>query len=117
MALALAAIGIYGIIAYGVRRRTREFGIRMALGARPENVLRMVVAQGMLLSALGIAIGAAVALAATRLMSSLLFGVSPHDPLVFGSIGLVLLAVALIASWMPARRAVLVNPTIALRGE
>jgi putative ABC transport system permease protein len=117
VALALAAIGIYGLIAYGVRRRTRELGIRMALGARPTDVLRLVVTQGLRLSVLGIALGAAVSLALTRLMTSLLFGVSPQDPVVFGGVGVVLLAVALIASWMPARRAVLVNPTVALRGE
>jgi putative ABC transport system permease protein len=117
VALALAAIGIYGIIAYGVRRRTREFGIRMALGARPGDVLRLVMAQGMRLSLLGIVLGAAGAFTVTRLMASLLFGVSARDPLVFGAIGALIVAVAMIASWMPARRAVLVNPTIALRGE
>jgi hypothetical protein len=117
VALMLAAIGIYGIMAYAVKRRTREIGIRMALGARPADVMRLVVGQGMRLAILGVAVGATGALLAGRLITGLLYGVSPTDPLTFVAITLLLTAVALVASWLPARRAVLTKPTEALGAE
>jgi predicted permease len=117
VALVLAAVGIYGIMAHAVKRRTREIGIRMALGARPSDVLRLVVGQGMSLAGVGLAIGVLVALAATRLMTRLLFGISANDPLTFVSIVGLLAAIALLASWIPARRAVSTDPTLALRSE
>jgi predicted permease len=117
VALLLAAVGIYGIMAHAVKRRTREIGIRMALGAKPVDVLRLVVGQGMSLAGAGLGVGVLVALAATRLMTRLLFGVSANDPLTFVSIVVLLAAIALVASWLPARRAVSTDPTLALRSE
>ena len=117
VALTLAAVGIYGIMAYAVRRRTREIGIRMALGARPGDVVRLVVGQGMRLTIAGLAIGVLAALLGMRVMSRLLYGVSATDPLTFAGITVLLAAVALLASWLPARRAVATNPTAALRTE
>jgi ABC-type antimicrobial peptide transport system permease subunit len=117
VALVLAAVGIYGIMAHAVKRRTREIGIRMALGARPVDVLRLVVGQGMSLAAVGLVVGVLIALAATRLMTRLLFGISANDPLTFVSIVALLAAIALLASWLPARRAVSTDPTLALRSE
>jgi putative ABC transport system permease protein len=115
--LVLASVGIYGVMSYGVIQRTREFGVRMALGARPSDVRGMVVRQGALLTAIGIGIGLAGALALTRLMRTLLFAVSPTDPITYVGIALVLGAVALLASYLPARRATRVDPVIALRDE
>ena len=117
VALTLAAVGIYGIMSHAVKRRTREIGIRMAIGARPRDVLRLVVGQGMTLAAFGLVVGVAVALAATRLMTRLLYGVSATDPLTFVGIVLLLAAVAFVASWLPARRAVATDPTMALRAD
>jgi putative ABC transport system permease protein len=117
VALTLAAIGIYGIMAYAVKRRTREIGIRMALGARPADLLWLVVGQGLRLAVFGVAVGAVGALLASRLMTRLLYGVSPTDPLTFVAITVLLGAVALLASWLPARRAVLTRPTAALTAE
>ena len=117
VALTLAAIGIYGIMAYAVKRRTREIGIRIALGGAPRDVLRLVVRQGMTLAGVGLVIGLATALAATRLMEKLLFGVQPNDPVTFVGIGILLTIVALVASWLPARRAVRTDPTTALRAD
>jgi predicted permease len=117
VALALAAIGIYGIISYGVRRRTREIGIRMALGASPTSVLRLVVGQGMRLAFVGLALGVIFALVATRAMARLLYGIGPTDPATFAAITVLLAVVAFVASWLPARRAVLTDPTSALRAE
>jgi putative ABC transport system permease protein len=116
-ALALAAIGIYGVIAYGVVQRKRELGIRLALGAGRDNLLGLVVRQGMRPVVAGVGLGIAAALAGTRLLRSLLFGVEPGDPLTFALVGLFLLTVALAASWVPARRAAQSDPMVALRTD
>jgi ABC-type lipoprotein release transport system permease subunit len=117
VALSLAAIGIYGIMSYAVKRRTREIGIRMALGGSPRDVVRLVVGQGMQLAVIGLGVGIIAALAATKLMADMLFGITPRDPVTFGTITVLLAAVALFASWIPARRAVRTDPTTALRTE
>ncbi len=114
-ALVMAAVGIYGVLAYAVSRRTQEIGIRMALGAQTGDVLRLVGREGLVLAAAGIGVGLAGALALTRLMSSLLFGVSPTDPITFAAVPAMLAAVALAACYLPARRAARVDPTVALR--
>ena len=116
-ALLLAAVGIYGVIAYSVTQRTQEIGIRLALGAQQGDVLRMIVGQAAALAAAGILLGAAGAALLTRLMTDLLFGVQPFDPLTFGAVAAVLAAVALLASYVPGRRATQVDPVIALRAE
>jgi predicted permease len=116
-ALALAAVGLYGVVAFSVARRTQEIGIRMALGARRSDVLRMILGGGARLAAVGVAFGLAASLAITRLMSSLLFGVSATDPLTFAGVALLLALVALLASYLPARRATRVDPLVALRYE
>jgi len=117
VALVLAAVGIYGVISYSVAQRTSEFGIRMAMGASPVNVLGMVLKQGLVLGGIGVAIGAAGALALTRLIRGLLFGISSFDPLTFIVMAVALTAVTLAACWAPARRATRVDPMVALRYE
>jgi len=117
VALSLAVIGIYGVIAFSVARRTHEIGIRMALGATNRDVLWLVVRQGLLLALIGVAVGTGAALALTRILKSLLFGVSATDPATFVGIALLLIIVAFIASYIPARRATKVDPLVALRHE
>jgi putative ABC transport system permease protein len=116
-ALLLTAIGIYGVMAYSVSQRTNEIGIRIALGAGKSSIFRLVVGQAMSLVGISLLIGLAGAFAATRLLSSLLFGVGAADPATFVGIVLLVSAVAFLASWIPARRATRVNPIIALRAE
>jgi putative ABC transport system permease protein len=117
IALGLALIGVYGVMAYMVAQRTREIGLRMALGAKPRDMLRMVVGQGFKLAAIGMTAGLLGALASARLMNGLLFGVKAHDPLTAISVGFALVSVALLACFLPARRAMRVEPMAALRDE
>jgi ABC-type antimicrobial peptide transport system permease subunit len=117
LALVLASVGIYGVIAYVVGQRTQEIGIRMALGAQRNDVLRLILWQGTRLALLGIFIGIVGALALTRLMTKLLYGVSATDPLTFAGLALILAAVAIAACCLPARKAMRVDPMVALRYE
>jgi putative ABC transport system permease protein len=115
LAVLLASIGIYGLLAYMVGQRSREIGIRMALGARRDDILRMFLRKGVALAGVGIVAGLVFSAAAASMMASLLYRVAPHDPAVFLIVPLLLLAVAVLASYLPARRATKVNPIVALR--
>jgi len=117
LALALSVIGIYGVLAYTVAQRTREFGIRVALGANTGTVVRMVMGQGIKLAAIGLLLGAAGAVALTHLMTDMLYGVTPTDPAVFGVVAAVLMTVAVVASLVPSLRAARIRPATALRCE
>jgi putative ABC transport system permease protein len=116
-ALLLAALGVYGIVAYSVAQRSREFGIRVALGATPARIIGMVVGQNLRIVAIGLALGLAAALPATRLLGGMLFQVGPNDPATFAAIGLMLAAVAVAASYFPARRGTEVDPAVTLKAE
>jgi ABC-type antimicrobial peptide transport system permease subunit len=116
-ALLLAAIGIYGLMAYSVEQRTQEIGIRLALGAQAGHVRRMVVSQGMALSMVGVVVGLGAAFGLAKLITAFLFGVTAKDPLVFVGVPILLSVVAFVAVWLPARRASKVDPIIALRYE
>ena len=113
----LSAVGLYGVIAYSVTQRTREIGVRIALGADHRSVERLVVAAGLKLTTIGLAAGVLGALASTRLLASLLYGVSPADPVSFVAIALLVVAIAFVASYMPARHATRIDPMTALRAE
>ena len=116
-ALALACLGLYGVLSFAVVQRTREIGVRVALGAQRRDVLSLVIRQGVKLALTGAAVGIAGAFAAARLLSSLLFGVTPTDPLTFLGVSVLLVIVAVLASWLPASRATKVDPMEALRYE
>ena len=117
LALILAMVGLYGLISYSVSQRTREVGIRVALGAQPRDVMRLVVGEGARLTMIGVGVGVLAALGLTQLMRSLLFGVSAVDPLTFTAVALLLALVATAACYIPARRAMRTEPLIALRYE
>jgi len=117
LALSLAAVGLYGVMAYKVSQRTRELGIRISIGARRGDVLKLILGQGLTLAVIGMIGGLITALAVTRLSAHLLYGVSASDPMTFTGVALLLLGVALLASYFPARRATKVDPMIALRIE
>jgi predicted permease len=117
MGLLLAVIGLYGVVAYAVSRRTREIGIRMAIGAKPGDVLRMILGQGLVFTAIGVGAGLVMAFFASQVVSGFVVGVSPHDPAIFMSIPFILAAVMVAACWVPARRASRIDPTVSLRQE
>jgi len=117
LALLLAAVGIYGVMAYSVAQRTREIGVRMALGAGARDLLRLVVGEGARLTAIGLVIGLAVGIGVTRFIASLLYGITPTDVIAFGSASAILATTALLASYIPARRAIRVDPVLALRRD
>jgi predicted permease len=117
LGLVLAAAGVYGVMSYQVAQRTREFGIRIALGARAGDVARLVLRSGVLLSLGGAVVGTTLAVAVTRLLTGMLFGLSPLDPITFGAVAGLLAIVAVVASWIPARRAFRVDPTVSLKSE
>jgi ABC-type antimicrobial peptide transport system permease subunit len=115
--LLLAALGVYGIVAYSVSQRSREFGIRVALGARQGQIIGMVVRQNLRLVGLGLGLGLLTAIPATRLLRGLLYQVGPNDPITFAGIGLMLAIVAIVAAYLPARRGTLVDPVVTLKAE
>jgi len=117
LAVCLAMAGVYGVMAYAVGQRTGEIGVRMALGASSGSVLRMILGQGLVLAAIGLALGLAIAFAAARLLTTMLFQVKPNDPLVYVAVALLLAMVALLASYTPAKRASKIDPMTALRCE
>lgn len=117
LALLLAALGIYGVISYSVSQRTRELGIRIALGATPDRVMRLALGQGVMLTALGVSAGLLGAYWLMHLLAALLYGVASSDVVTFAAVAVVLLGVASLASYLPARRAALVDPVIAMRAE
>jgi ABC-type antimicrobial peptide transport system permease subunit len=117
LALILASIGLYGVIAYSLRQRVQEIGVRMAFGAGGRNIVRMVVSHGMVLALCGVGVGLLAALVLTRTASSLLFGVAPFDAVTFAGIPLLLVGVTSLASYIPARRATRIDPIAALRGR
>jgi putative ABC transport system permease protein len=117
LAMVLTAVGLYGVISYTVAQRTHEIGIRMALGAKPKDMLRLIIGQGMKLGVIGVAIGFAIAMGLTHFLSSMLFGITATDPVSFGAVILMLLVVVVMACYVPARRAMRVDPMIALRHE
>jgi putative ABC transport system permease protein len=117
VALVLASVGLFGVLAYLVSQRTRDIGIRLALGAARHDIVRLIVGQGMMLALGGAVLGITVAFATARVMQSLLFSVSPRDPVTFAAVPLVLIAIALVACYLPARRAMRVDPLVALRSE
>ena len=117
VALTLGAVGVYGVISYVVGQRRSEIGVRIALGARGGQVRRMVLGQGTRVAAVGVLLGLGGAMALTRLMGSLLYGVAPTDPITYGSVSVVLFVVTLLAAYLPARRAAAVDPVEALRAE
>jgi len=116
-ALLLAALGVYGIVSYSVSQRSREFGIRVALGAKPSQIVAMVVGQNLRIVAMGLGAGVLAAIPATRLMRGLLYQVGPNDPTTFIAIGVMLAGVAIIASYLPARRGTRVDPVVTLKSE
>jgi putative ABC transport system permease protein len=117
LAVTLAAVGVYGVMACSVAQRTHEIGVRMALGAPPRDISRMVLKQGLRIAFIGVAIGLAASIGLTRLMSSLLFSVGANDPATFAGVAILLMLVALLACYIPARRAMRVDPMVALRHE
>jgi ABC-type antimicrobial peptide transport system permease subunit len=117
LALALAAIGVYGVVSYSAAQRTREIGVRVALGAGAPDVLRLVLGEGLSVVGLGLALGLALAFAATRVFAGFLYGVGAADPLTFVGVPLLLGAIALAAGYLPARRATKIDPMVALRHE
>jgi ABC-type antimicrobial peptide transport system permease subunit len=117
VALTLATVGLYGLLSYSVARRTQEIGVRVSLGAQRSDVLRLILGEGARLALIGIVLGIVASLAVTRLMSSLLFGIKPSDPLTFITVAALLSLVALFASYVPARHAMRVDPMVALRYE
>ena len=117
LAVALAAVGIYGVMSYLVTQSTREIGVRIALGALPQQVLSVIIGRGMSFVGLGVIVGLAASLALTRLLESQLYGVKPTDALTLGGVTALLLLVAIAACWLPARRATQVDPVVALRSE
>jgi ABC-type antimicrobial peptide transport system permease subunit len=116
-ALMLASVGLYGVLAWTVSRRTREIGVRIALGAQSNEIIKMILRQGLVLIFMGIVVGIAVSLALTRLIEGVLYSVSPADPSTYATIAMLLTVVALLACWLPARRAAKVDPMVALRQE